>query len=524
MQGDPIAKLAREVDELVDTERLRYAPNTPDAAEDTGKTAEGLSSEVILDALQKNEDGDAALYVELNRGHFVYDHAAAQWFVFAGHYWQPDLTEQALSGVADVVSLYMKEMKRQAWKRAKAEKDGQSKAADTAKALEDQLARRIRDLQTVRRKQAILQLARAGDNSLGITGDEWDRDPWALAVANGVLDLKTGAFRPGKPTDYFRAHAPTRWEGADAPRLVWEAFLASTFGHDGRLVAFKQRVCGYAATGQTVEHSLFILWGAGSNGKTVFLQAIADTLGPDLAGPIDSEMLLQQRFNRPSGGASSDLLHLRGRRFAWLSETNENRKLNAGRVKLLTGGDLLTGRPVYGKRQITFTPTHTLFLCTNHKPRADASDFALWRRMCLTPFTQTFVNEPGPGQHKADPHLAEKLRAERPGILAWLVEGCLLWQQQGLNPPEIVRAATSEYQRSEDTLQGFIDECCAAAPGLSVRAGALYAAYKAWTESNGERAMTGTKFGRYFSERFDSAKDTAGKYYIGISVAGGQDV
>ena len=317
MNLDPFQEMSEQVSVQVEAERRQYAP---EATEDTGNNTgaeSGLSSETVLEALQKNEDGDTGLFIELHRGRFTYDHAAGQWFVFTGHYWQPDLTEQALAGVADAVSLYMKEMKRQAWKRAKAEKDGQSKVADAAKTLEDQLARRIRDLQTLRRKQAILQLARAGVGSLGITGDEWDRDPWALAVENGVLDLKTGTFRPGKPTDYFRAYAPTRWEGINAPRPVWEAFLESTFGHNKELVAFMQRLCGYAVTGETIEHLLMMLWGAGSNGKTVFLQAIADTLGPDLAGPIESELLLQQRFNRPSGGPSSDLLHLRGKRFVW---------------------------------------------------------------------------------------------------------------------------------------------------------------------------------------------------------------
>jgi len=457
----------------------------------------------------------------LHRDRFIFDHAAGQWFVWAGHHWEPDTMEQALAGVADIVELYFTEMKRQAWRRAAAEKAGQTEAASQAKALENQLARRIRDLQTIRRKQAVLHLARAGADTLGISGDEWDADPWALPVANGVIDLRTGNFRTGNPSDYFRSFAPTPWEGMDAPRAVWDACLQGIFGGDTELVSFMNRLLGYAITGKTTEAVLPILWGQGRNGKTVFLQAVADTLGPDLSGPVEAEMLLESRFTRQSGGPSSDLLHLRGRRLAWLSEINESRRLNAGKVKLFTGGDLLTGRAPYAARQVTFRPTHKLFLLTNHRPRADAQDQALWRRVLLIPFNTTFVIDPNPekqNERKADLALAEKLKAERPGILAWLVSGCLEWQRQGLNPPECVRAATREYQDEEDTIKQFIAERCNEGPTLSVRAATLYAAYREWTEGNGERPMTGAKFGRYVGELFDSGKDMNGKFYLRIGL------
>jgi len=276
---------------------------------------------------------------------------------------------------------------------------------------------------------------------------------------------------------------------------------------------------GYATTGQTIEAVLPIFHGAGGNGKTVLLQALADVLGGDLAGPIEAEMLLESRFHKQSGGPSSDLIHLRGRRLTWLSETNENRRLNAGKAKLFTGGDYITGRAPHAIRQITFKPTHKIFLLTNHKPKADAHDAALWRRVLLIPFELSFVVNPQkPNERKADLNLAEKLRAERPGILAWLVKGCLEWQRQGLNPPESVKAATADYRDTEDTIKTFLGERCNEGPTLSVRAGVLFAAYKAWAEGNGERQLTGKKFWLYCDELFDSDRDRSGKYYIGLGL------
>lgn len=517
-------QIAKAVKARVEFERRQYGPapdpdDGPDGGNGKDPDADPVPSVEVLQALGANEDGDAGLYIDLHRGRLCYDHAERQWYEWTGNHWEPDRTEKALAGVNEVADLYLMEMKRQAWARGKAEMAGQKKAADAAEALEKNLARRVRDLQTVRRKQAVLHLARAGAGSLGITGDEWDRDPWSLAVENGVIDLQAGTFRPGTPGDYLKTYAPTPWEGCDAPCFTWEACLESTFGGDGELVAFTSRLAGYAITGKTTEAVFPLLWGSGRNGKTVFLQALADVLGPDLAGPVESELLLESRWTRQSGGPSSDLLYLRGRRLAWVSETNENRRLNAGKVKLFTGGDFITGRAPYAARQTTFKATHKFFMLTNHRPKADATDDALWRRVLLIPFERIFVPDPDPAKPQerlADLDLAEKLKAERPGILAWLVKGCIAWQREGLNPPRTVLAATREYKDAEDTIKTFLEECCAEGPTRTVRAGALFEAFKKWAEENGERPGTAAKFGRYIGARYDSNKDGSGKFYIGL--------
>ena len=516
-----LTEINRRVKETVEAERQTF---TSEPEPEREPEAVQIPSAEILRALQRNEDGDADLYIRLHRGRLTYDHAEAAWYFWQGHHWEIDATEQALAGVAEVADLYVSEMKRQAWARAGAEKTGQTRAAETARNLETLLAKRVRDLQTIRRKQAVLHLARAGADTLGISGDEWDRDPLSLPVVNGVIDLRTGDFRTGYPSDYFKTFAPTHWQGIDAQRPNWEAFLFSTFGGDAALISFMARLLGYAITGKTTEASLPIGHGAGRNGKTVLVQAVADVMGPDLAGPIEAEMLLESRFTRQSGGPSSDLLHLRGRRLAWLSETNENRRINSGKVKLFTGADLITGRAPYGKRQVTFSPTHKIFLLTNHRPKADAQDMALWRRVLLIPFEMIFVTNPDPtkpNERLADMDLAEKLRTERPGILAWLVAGCLEWQRVGLCPPQSVMAATKQYQDAEDTLKTFRAEQCNEGPTFSVRAGAFYESYKKWAERNGERPVSGKQFGQYMTEVYDSTGDRGGKTYLGVSVCDG---
>jgi len=130
---------------------------------------------------------------------------------------------------------------------------------------------------------------------------------------------------------------------------------------------------------------------------------------------------------------------LKGKRIVWASETGEGRHLNIGKVKWLTGEDTITARAPFAKRQITFSPTHTLFLLTNHKPHITADDYAIWQRVHLVPFNLSFIDEPKTEyERKRDPDLSKKLKEEASGILAWLVRGCLSWRIEGLNPPRIV--------------------------------------------------------------------------------------
>jgi len=154
---------------------------------------------------------------------------------------------------------------------------------------------------------------------------------------------------------------------------------------------------------------------------------------------------------------------------------------------------------------------------TNERPRVLGNDFAFWERLLLVPFELSFVDRKPKGKYerRADIHLDDKLRAEASGILAWLVQGCLEWQRDGLNPPVSVINATEDYKKEEDVIGQFIDECCEAGDNFEVKAGDLYKAYKIWAESGKEFILSQTKFGMEMKKKFDSYKDTYVKY-IGI--------
>ena len=508
----------QEIDNKVEQERRTYAPEPEENM--AGQTA--FSSDRILEALKRNEDGDAELFVELNRGRLVYDAASGRWYVFQEHYWKIDALNEAMRAIDEVVEVYVLEAKRQGWQRLQAQKDGKNDETEKIKSIVEDLHKRIKDLLTVRRKKNVLELARTGADSLAIRGGEWDRDPWLLGCQNGVIDLKTGELRPGRPDDYIKTIAPVEYLGLDTPAPTWERFITEISGQNAGLPEYFQRLFGYGITGLTNWHVCPIFEGPdGRNGKGTLLETVKYTLG-DLAYKTRAEILLESRSTPGRGSADADTLAFRGKRIIWASETNPGRTVNASRIKELVGGDTLNARAVYGRDPVEFHPSHLLILLTNSRPKAPADDAALWERIHLVPFHVRFVDAPqGPNERKADHDLSIKLQAEASGILSWMIRGCLEWQREGLNPPECLRAATAEYREDEDVLKHFIDERCLLRPDLVVRAKPFYENYQQWAGEMGHTPLSSVNFGKQMKKRFKYDEDRKGVFYQGVGLIRG---
>jgi len=496
--------MMREVQDQIRTERELYVGDYDGPPEFTPGELEK--------AARSEHDGDAALFVRLNRGHFVKDKASGDWYRWTGQFWQLDRIDDVMTALDAVIELYANQADKAYWLRRSATVDDKSNDAKEAEAKEKLFLNKIKYLQREHWKQSVLNIASAGRRSLAITGDEWDNDPWLLGCRNGTIDLKTGDFRAGRQDDYIRTVCPTDWHGIEAKAPRFKQFLKDIFSDDQELIDYVQRLLGYAIVGDPVEDIFPILWGRGRNGKGTLIDVLRSVLG-DVSVIVKSEMLLRQTMTRSSGSPDPDIMQLRGRRLAFCSETEDGRRLNAGKVKWLCGGDVLAGRDPYGKRIVNFRPTHQLFLLTNFKPRANADDYALWKRLHLIPFQVSFVNDPKlPDERKADPRITDKLTQEAPGILAWLVRGCLEWQRIGLNPPAVVQDATREYQDESDFIGQFLRDRCEMEPRNEETAGELYKAYCQWCENDNSKPVTRHKFSDALQYRFD--RDNTGRHTI----------
>jgi putative DNA primase/helicase len=467
----------------------------------------------VVQRCYEEEYGDAKLFFHLYKNRIVYDHTEKAWYIWGGHAWKKDKTNMVKRLVAGQLASQYLHASADLTREAEATAIADPEKAKEKQQQADKLIARTFQLRKLNRTRNVLEFA---NSFLGITGEEWDSTPWLLGVKNGVIHLKTGECRAGQPTDYIRTVVPTKWKGLDYPAPLWEQALYEILAENIELTAFFSRLWGYGLSGQVTEHIFPILWGAGRNGKDTLLEVLGEVLG-SLAESVSTDVMVES--NHRTGAAQPHIYDLRGKRLVWASETNENVRLNAGQVKLITGGGRIKTRPLYGN-MIEFKPTHLLLLITNHKPKASADDYALWKRIILIPFTQRFINNPKlPNERKRDPNIKEKiLDKEKSGILAWLVRGCLAWQREGLNPPPIVTNATDEYQREEDTLTQFIDDRCLVSPTGEVRANELYQAYKDWAIETGLRPMSGITFGKRIAEKFQREKRRSSNYYLGIAL------
>ena len=348
---------------------------------------------------------------------------------------------------------------------------------------------------------AVERLARA-DRSHAATTEVWDRDPWLLNTPGGVVDLHSGIIQP-----HNRALAMTKITMAkpqgDCP--IWRQFVATVTGGDKDLQDYLQRVAGYCLTGVTSEHALFFLYGTGANGKSVFANTLTAILG-DYATVAAMDMFMATTSERHP----TDMAGLRGARIVTSIETEQGRRWAESKLKALTGGDKITARFM---RQdfFEFIPQFKLLVAGNHKPAIRNVDEAMRRRLHMVPFTITI-----PPANR-DKQLPERLLAERDGILAWAVEGCLAWQRSGLRPPAAVMAATDEYFESEDAFGRWLDERCERGANDSETTAALFADWKTWGESNGEFIGSIKRFAENLTNRgFEAWRDRSSRRFRGL--------
>ena len=443
---------------------------------------------------------NAKRFVEKHRRRVRFCHPWKKWLVFDGRRWEVDQRGRAMHLAKRVAIDVFAKVVNSPFADDKSRQFAMSTAG-------------------VQRLNAMLALA-ASELGIPILPDDMDADPWLLNCLNGTVDLRTGRLRKHNPADTITKLCGTRYN-PEAKCPVWEDTLLRSL-QTIELVRFIQRVYGYCATGDVREQLLLIFWGCGSNGKTTLLNAFLDMLGKDYSLQAASGLLLAKR----NESHPTELADLFGKRFVVCAETEDSRRLAEATVKQLTGADRIRARRMR-ENFWEFQPTHKVLLCTNHKPEVRGTDHAIWRRLALVPFNVRFWNadrgETGPAGLRQDKTLPEKLRAEREGILTWAVRGCLDWQQNGLQIPDAVRAATDEYRGEQDTIASFLDECCVIGAQCTVQAKDLYETYKTWAERSGEYALPQRRFGRQMTERQFERFTANGTRYRGVGLRSDQN-
>jgi putative DNA primase/helicase len=327
------------------------------------------------------------------------------------------------------------------------------------------------------------------DSRVRVGPELFDSNPYLLNCLNGTIDVCTGKLRDHDRTDLITKLAPVSYDPkAKAP--TWYRFVKRVLPKPN-VRRYVRKATGQALTGIADEQAFYLNQGVGDNGKNTYFDTLITLLG-DYAGTMDIEALMEKRSG---GGATPELAQLKGKRFVVASESEENHRLKPALVKRLTGDKYIKARDLY-KSPMEFERTHKLFMHVNHLPEISDTGYAMWKRV-------RFIHwEVRISAAEKDTHLSDKLQDELSGILNWALKGYRTYLDEGLEPPDEVKAATQRYRDDMDKVGQFIaDRCVNYKPNLYVSKEGLYAAYQDWCEKNGVYAEKERKFGERMIER-----------------------
>lgn len=441
----------------------RYNDNGTDLAMGVfGKNEQGQQQP--RNVYDMTDTGNAQRLRDKYKGNIKYSYIQKEWLYWTGKIWNTDNTGE-IKKLSDII---IQDMKKEAFQEEGEIQDDMLKWCNRTASSKGKVA-------------MIVETQHLED--IPVLPDEFDCYNDYLNCQNGIVNLRTGELMPHDSNFMMTKISYSEYDNSGKKPEKWLKFLADVTNNNQELIDYLQKCVGYSLSGSTREQCAFFVYGMGNNGKSTFLDIVSDLLGTYSANVQPETIMVKKTDN----SASSDLARLKSIRYVTSVEPNEGVRLNEGLVKQLTGGDLVTCRFLYGK-EFEYRPEFKIWVGTNHKPVIRGTDFGIWRRIRLIPFT---VNIP---KEKIDTSLKYKLRQEMPQILNWAVQGCIKWQKEGLTPPKCVSNATQEYKKEMDILASFCENCIVFDADSKIQATDLFNVYTKWAQANNEYEMPSRKF------------------------------
>lgn len=392
------------------------------------------------------------------------------------------------------------------WRETNWERDRTNRAFD--------FCREVSAIANVEKKPAVARAAFASgverfakaSRTLATVAEQWDSNEFDLNTPEGTVDLRTGQLRPHNPGDYITRC--TQVAPKAGPMPVFAKFMRDITDNDEALIDYHWRSLGACLSGARLNHWLLFWSGEGRNGKNTlgdFVQWLIGSYGKT----IPTESLMASKNDRHP----TEMANLLGVRIATSSEVPEGSFWNESRLKSLTGDMTISARFMRGNF-FEFQRTHKHIIYGNSQPQLRVVDPAMTARLHVVPFTKQFTPELG----NVDINLPEKLKAEGPAVLAWLIRGHLKWLKDGtLHKCPAVQRATDDYFESQSTPAMWVTERCDTAdPDARTRASTLYSDFSTWKEMRGEGSMSQTRWGEWAAKKFKRVKSCGVATYEGV--------
>jgi P4 family phage/plasmid primase-like protien len=319
-----------------------------------------------------------------------------------------------------------------------------------------------------------------------------DSNPYLLCFENGVYDFKTNEFRQGYPSDYVTKSTGRNYIKYDENNPTYAAIYAEIRTFMTQIFP-EEELCRYmwehlasALIGIKREQAFNIYKGSGSNGKSILTELMSLGLG-DYKGTVPVNLITDKRS--AIGGTTSEIIALKGVRYAVMQELSAGAILNEGIMKEITSAtEPLQGRALWCESE-TFIPQFSLVVCTNVLPKIKSYEDGTWRRMKVTEFMSKFITEGEIHYHDndyvfpKDKTLKEKLKNWAPAFIGMLVNIASKTMGEVLDCHQVV-ASSNKYRESQDCLSKFINTNIIKETGSSVKKTELNALFKTWFNDN----------------------------------------
>jgi len=215
-----------------------------------------------------------------------------------------------------------------------------------------------------------------------------DENKFLLCCKNGVVDLKNKIFRDGRPDDYISLstnidYIPYEGENTELTDIINKIYPFESVRN------YMINHLGSTLYGDNKNQTFEIYRGNGSNGKSIIADLMSHTLG-EYKATVPLALVCGKR--QQIGQSSSEIIQLKGVRYAVMNEPSLDTVINEGIMKEITGGDPLTGRALYCG-SVVFNPQFNLVCATNYDMTIEATDDGTWRRIRVVDHLSKFIDE-----------------------------------------------------------------------------------------------------------------------------------
>lgn len=265
-----------------------------------------------------------------------------------------------------------------------------------------------------------------------------------LSFENGVLDLDTQRLVPVSPDNHVLSMVPYSYK-PEAKCPMWEHFLEEVLPDiNSRMILQEYLGIIFVDRKKTSLEEMLILYGTGSNGKSVVYQTIKGILGEDNISVTPLEDLVN------GARVEHNIASIDGKLLNYCSELGK-KELSGRKVKSLVSGEEAPARMLF---KDSYIARNIPLIIANANALPDTTDdsHGYFRRFKILPFTVTIKNE------KQDKNLADKLRAEYSGIFNWIMTGRsrMVRNNYKFTASESVNEVSRNYEMDSNSVLSFL--------------------------------------------------------------------